>query len=237
MKPTTIFTTALILIAFCVAPISAASDWAWCADQDIFFWNASSDISGYRVMDHRPQIDIQREVVSSPITASSGEVILGTWATPMGSPGVSELGPGLFRFRTYAFASSSSGKTTMKFYIINRSSTGAETALFFGNAITRDIDQTTVPTEYLTSYARRNYTTMFPGDRLVIRINASTDSASPRTVTMDVAGNTNASMVSVSYFLCDESKSTDGMEMVGLPVAICAGFIGALIIDRRRRSN
>lgn len=77
--------------------------------------------------------------------------------------------------------------------------------MFYGNAITTDIERGTTPTEYLTSYARRNYTTFFTGDRLVIRANASTTVASART-TMEVAGNTNASMVSVSYFVCDESS-------------------------------
>lgn len=209
----------------CPVPASVSeTDWPWCADQDIFFWNASSDISGYRCMTHMPEKATQ-SMVTSPSFTSSAEVTLGTWATPPGSPGVSSIGPGLFRFRTYAYASSSSGITSLKFYVLNRSSSGTETNLFYGNAITEDIGGGTVPTEYLLSYARRNYTTLFAGDRLVIRVNASTDSASPRTVTMDVGGNTNASMVSISYFLCRDITSgtaihSSGVVSHGMPIPI-----------------
>lgn len=193
-------------------------------------------------MDHLPQIEDQRSITSSPFSSGT-EVSLGTWITPAGSPGVSVLGPGLWRFRTYAYASSSSGTTTLKFYIINRSATGTETALFFGNAITRDIDKTTVPAEYLTSYARRNYTTMFPGDRLAIRVNASTDSASARTVTMEVAGNTNASMVGVSYFICNQTDEINNAvndtvmfnEGTAAAFGIVGGLVTSVLILRRRK--
>lgn len=223
-----------LLLALTASGVSA--EWPWCADQDIFFWNASSDITGYRVMDHIPELASQKQITSASFSSSSGEVIVGTWATPIGSPGVSQIGPGLFRFRTYASASSSSSVTTLKFYIINRSATGTETNLFYGNAITRDIDQTTVPAEYLTSYARRNYTTLFPGDRLVIRVNASTTSASPRTVTMEVAGNTNASMVSVSYFLCDTYQSQPVNDLpvsAAIPIGALAGLVAFIGIRKR----
>lgn len=198
-------------------------------------------------MDHIPQLSDQRAVTSSPVSTSTGEVTLGTWVTPVGSPGVPQIGPGLFRFRTYAYASSASGKTWLKFYIINRSASGNETVLFFGNAVTRDIDATTVPTEYLTSYARRNYTTMFSGDRLAIRVNASTDSASARTVTMEVAGNTNASMVGVSYFLCDEitnsttTSDIDDAILMNDATAAAFGIVGGLVtsvlILRKRKEK
>lgn len=227
--PVSIFILALLVAA------PAAADWPWCADQDIFFWNASSDISGYRTIAHVPEMDSQRSITSAPFSSGSGEITLGTWITPSGHPGVSTIGPGLFRFRTYAYSSSSSGTTTLKFYIINRSSDGTETNLFYGNAITRDIDKTTLPSEYLTSYARRNYTSLFTGDRLVIRVNASTTSAVARTVTMEVAGNTNASMVSVGYFICAGSDGGTGAEVAAIPLALISGGIGALIMERRRR--
>lgn len=215
---------ALLIVVFCIAPVlSADTDLPWCADQDIFFYNSSSDISGYRVMSNVPEIAPQAQISTASFDSGDGEVILGTWATPVGHPGVTTLGPGLWRFRTYAFASSSTGETTLEFYVINRSASGVETNLFYGNAITRDIDRGTTPTEYLTSYTRRNYTTFFSGDRLVIRVNASTTSGTNRIVTMDVAGNTNASMVSVSYFLCDSilaesSGGGEGSKAGGSPI-------------------
>lgn len=227
-------TAILFIVVFVIVPSHAAFDWPWCGEQDIFLRNDSSDISGYMVMDHLPQIDIQHDITSEPFVAGQ-EVVVGTWITPAGSPGVSALGPGLFRFRTYAYASSSSGITSLKFYIINRSSDGTETNLFYGNAITKDIDKTVVPAEYLTSYARRNYTAMFSGDRLVIRVNATTDSASARTVTLETAGNTNASMVGVSYFLCDSilaesSGGGEGGKTGGSPIGADLVVVPFLVI-------
>lgn len=222
----------LLLILFLVAPAAADS---WCADQDLFFWNASGDISGYRVLDHIPELDSQRSVKVNSFNAASGEVNVGTWVTPAGSPDVTTISPGLWRFRTYAYSTSTSGVTTIKFYAINRSASGVETNLFFGNAITQDVDATGTPKEYLTSYARRNYTTMFPGDRLVIRVNASTTSASLRQLFYEIAGNTNASMVSVSYFECpDGGGSGSGGEAAGAAFGIAGGILGAIIILRRR---
>jgi hypothetical protein len=227
----------VLLILLLIPTASALDDWDWCADQDVFFWNASSDISGYRILDHRPEIDSQRSITTPSFSSSSGEIVVGSWVTPVGSPGVSMLAPGQWRFRTYAYSSSTSGVTTLEFYAINRSSTGVETNLFFGNAITQDIDATGTPNEYLTSYARRNYTTMFPGDRLVIRVNASTTSSSARTLTYLLAGNTNASMVSVSYFICPDAVSGGIGNDAGVLVAGAAmvGLIVGLILIRRKQ--
>jgi len=227
----------LVLFLILTPQVGAIS---WCADQDTFFWNASSDISGYRILNNQPEIETQKSITTPLFSVGSGEIILGTWATPVGSPGVSMISPGLWRFRTYAYSSSTSGTTSLKFYAINRSSSGIETNLFYGNAITQDIDATGTPSEYLTSYARRNYTTMFPGDRLVIRVNASTTSSSARTLTYEIAGNTNASMVSISYFNCPSaggSGAIAGAEGDIILYGMIGGGIGgaALMLLYRRR--
>ena len=220
----------VLILSLCimsVCPVSA--DWDWCYNQDIFFWNASSDITGYRIIDHVPELDSQRSITTPSFSSSSGEVVLGTWVTPAGSPGTYTLAPGLWRFRTYAYSSTTSGETTLKFYAINRSSSGVETNLFYGNAITQDIDATGIPKEYLTSYARRNSTTFFNGDRLVIRANASTSSSSARTLTYSLAGNTNASMVSISYFLCNNDVQNPGMNASATPMDPIVTIIAAMI--------
>jgi hypothetical protein len=234
----------ILLLAVAVITSLAAATFPWCADQDVFFWNASSDISGYRVMNHTPELDSQRSITTPSFSSSSGEIVVGTWATPIGSPGVNTLAPGLWRFRSYAYSSSTSGSTTLKFYAINRSSSGTETNLFYGNAITQDIDATGLPAEYLTSYARRNSTTFFNGDRLVIRVNASTSSSSARTITYLLAGNTNASMVSISYFLCDAVSGSaqassgamaDGSEQLPMNPAIPILSITLIVIISARK--
>ena len=232
----------VFIFILCISTASAANV-PWCGDSDLFFWNASSDISGYRILNNVPEIQSEKSITTPSFAVANGEIIVGTWATPVGTPGVYELAPGLWRFRTYAYSSSTSGSTTLKFYAINRSSTGVETNLFYGTAITQDVDATGVPKEYLTSYARRNTTTMFAGDRLVIRVNASTTSSSARAITYLLAGNTNASMVSVSYFMCDavplssgggSSSSGTTLAMVGIGVAALALFVALYAMNKRK---
>jgi hypothetical protein len=187
------------------AIVNCPETYSWCGRQDVFFYNQSSNLTGYQKLNNVPEKDMQRNITSASITASSGEVTLGTWITDAGSPGTTSLAPGSWDFRSYFTASSSAGRTSANYRIFNQTPNGTKTWLFFGSAITKDIISGTIPAEYQTSYARRNYTTFYPGDRLGIQINVSTDSASARTVKMDLAGNTNASMVSIAYFLCPDT--------------------------------
>ena len=225
--------------ACAVAPVEFP-DWDWCADQDIFFRNDSSDIAGYSVIDHMPQIaSTQYKMVS--VSSGTGSKQLGAWVTPSGSPGVTLLGPGLWRFRVYLNVSSASGTTNYEFKIFNRSSSGIETDLFYGKVIGTDINDLT-PTEHLISYARRNYTTLFTGDRLVIKVNASTSSVAARNAWISLAGNTEASMVGVSYFLCDSEiygGSGNGGVMVAnelpLPIYIPITAAGLTLLLWRRK--
>jgi len=85
-------------------------DWPWCADQDIFFRNDSSDIAGYYVMDHRPQLS-DTAYKSVVVSSATGPQTIGSWILPVGSPNVSVIGPGLWRFRTYLNVSSAVGLT------------------------------------------------------------------------------------------------------------------------------
>jgi hypothetical protein len=214
----------------------AYTAYPWCGDNNVFFWNSSSDVADYRILDHVPELLNQRTITTTSFTSASGQVNISTWITPAGSPGTMTLAPGQFRFRTYAYASSDSGITRIHFYVINRSATGVETNLFYGNAISEDISGGTVPKEYLMSYARRNYTTFFAGDRLVIRAKASTDSAAARTLTLDVAGNTNASMVTMGYFVCNENNANPGARSVPISLFIPAlAIIGAVLFLRRQQ--
>jgi hypothetical protein len=96
--------------------------------------------------------------------------------------------------------------TQYQFVVYNRSSAGTETNLFYGHAITEEINALT-STEYLLSYARRNYTTFFPGDQMVIKVNASTTSVTARDAWITLAGNTRASMVEVGWWICEDCCS------------------------------
>jgi len=233
---------AVLVLLFGQFALAASGDWIWCADQDIFFRNDSSDIAGYSVIDHTPQIaNTQYKTVS--VSSGTGTTQLGAWVTPVGSPGVASIGPGLWRFRVYLNVSSASGTTNYEFKIFNRSSSGTETDLFYGKVIGTDINDLT-PTEHLISYARRNYTTLFSGDRLVIKVNASTSSVAARTAWISLAGNTEASMVGTSYFLCDNEiygSSGNGGVMVAnelpLPFYIPISAAGLSFLAWRRKSR
>jgi len=191
----------LILFLISISGVNALSNhFPWFGHQDVFFGNASSDINDYKIIDQVPERDIQHMLISPPFDSSTGEVLLGNWIIPIDTLDTNILAPGLWRFRIYSHASTSSGLTKLHFYAINRSSSGTETDLFFGQAILLDIERGDIPAEYLLSYARKNYTKFFENDRLVIKINASTDNANSRTITIDLGGNTNASMVSIGYF-------------------------------------
>jgi len=220
----------------------APEDWEacfpWCGIQELFFWNASSDVSGYKILDHYPELSEQREV-NVTISAATGSQQLGAWLSPAGTPGVTTIAPGFWRFRTFHNVSSQVGTTTLEFFIMNRSSTGVETNLFYNKAITEDINSLD-PNEYLLSYARRNATTMFAGDRLLLKVNASTSSVTARKVYMWLAGNTNTSMVQASNFICcdDGSCSGSGSGISGIEwplmvYGLIGGILGALVIIRR----
>jgi hypothetical protein len=231
----------IVLLAIALAmviPVSGVSGgFDWCYHQDIMLWNASSDISGYRIFDHIPEPSIQRSIKSPSVTSATGEKTLGTWLTPAFTD-TTIIAPGRWIFRMYASATSDSGTTSMRYRLFNRSSDGTITYLFFGNAISTDINQGTVPSEYSTYYARRNYTTLFPGDRLGLQINVSTDSAAPRLVTLDVAGNTNASYISSGYWICpdntvvNQSIAHDPTEGKSAPwlLWILSGITGIILI-------
>jgi hypothetical protein len=205
MKQWGLIVALLCAVVILISPVGALSPIPWCAQQDLFFFNQSSaDIAGYRVLQNYPELSNERVLKSPGVTAASGEKTIATFIVPEGEfYKDNSIQPGLWRFRGYFNASSAVGDTTVKYYLINRTSTGTETVLFYGNAITQDIN-TLDMSEYLTSYARRNATALFPGDRLAIRVNVSTTSTAARNVHMAVAGNLHASMVSMAYFHCTD---------------------------------
>jgi hypothetical protein len=224
---------AVLLIALVIP--SGAAAFPWCGIQELFFWNESSDVDGYRVLDHIPELTDQVEV-NVTVSSSTGSKQLGAWLSPAGSPGVATIEPGFWRFRTFHNVSSQVGTTTIEFYIMNRSADGTETNLFYNKAITEDVNSLD-PAEYLLSYARRNSTTLFTGDRLLLKVNASTSSTTARTVYMWLGGNTNTSMAQASNFLCYEDNGSSGGVATGAAVGLAGGMLGAILIARRDKKQ
>lgn len=174
-------------------------------DVNYFFWNDSSDFgTGYNKFATYPQL--QDEVIySATVSQSTGEKTIASFITEP-FPDGKILAPGLTRYRVYLNTSSDVGITTFNFIPYNVSSTGIETRMFFGVPQTLDIN-TRVSSEYLVSYARRNYTYFLPGERLLIRANLSTSSVVSRTGYISVAGTTEASMVQIGYWMDTPNES------------------------------
>ena len=184
----------------------------WCDKPDLFFWwNDTGDITNYRTMNNVPEI---RDQIFTQVTVDQerGPAPLGCWSTPAAKPGVTWIAPGIWRFRTYHNVSPAVGNSYIQFQVFNRSLDGTETDLFYGLILTKEINTLTTE-EYLTSYAKRNWTKLFTGDRLVIKAFGCTTSVNARTISMAVAGNTNASMVSMGWLMCDDDC---GSSMIGL---------------------
>lgn len=176
----------------------------YCFHQDMFLWN-STGTDGNRLLVNYPELDSQRTITSPAFASTSGEITVGTWTTaPFTQDAI--IDPGLWVYSIYAKASSDAGTTTLKYRMFNKTSGGTITWLFFGNAFSEDINSGVLPKQYITSYARRNITWLQTGDRLGIQINASTDNSAARTVSIDLAGNTNASVVSIGYWVCSVSS-------------------------------
>lgn len=166
---------------------------------NFFFWNDSSDFgAGYNKFATYPQLQ-DTVILSATVSSASGAKTLGSFISDPFPNGMT-LGPGLARYRVYLNTSSDVGVTTFDFITYNVSPTGVETRMFFG--VPRSVDiNTQVSSEYLISYARRNYTYFLPAERLLVRANVSTTSVVSRTGYMTVAGTSSASHAQIGYWL------------------------------------
>jgi len=227
-------------------PVPDSTD--WCNTQEIFFWNKVSDLPAYSLMDHYPQIAGETSI-NVTVSSATGSQQIGAFILPIDAlDGIDTLAPGLWRFRGYYSVSSAVGNTTIEYTVFNRSVAGVETDLFYGQAISTDYNSLAVG-ESLLSYARRNYTYFNPGDRLVVKVNASTTSVADRTLYMYLDGNLHASMLQVSRFVCDDTSGTSGgsgatsdsgMTMM-VPLALTSAAFAiatvGLVINRRRKDD
>ena len=180
----------------------SSDEYPICEDMNFFFWNDSSSFGDdYNRLATKPQMS-DAVILSAVVSDVTGEQTIGSFITEPFPTG-KIMGPGLTRYRTYLNVSSAVGTTKYDFIPYNVSPSGIETKMFFGIPRTEEINSLTVD-EYLTSYARRNYTTFLPGERLLIRVNASTTSSVERTAYFNIAGTEAASMVGVGYWICPD---------------------------------
>ena len=175
----------------------------WCDKQDVFFWRSTSDVIAYNKSDHIPQL-ASEQIITKTISVADGRQLIASFITPNDTAyNTFLLAPSEWKFHGYFNISATGGTTTVEYKVYNRTVTGTETDLFFGHAITSDISTVGVPLEYITSYARRNYTYLNYGDRLVVKVYATTTSVPNRNISIILAGNSHASYVELGYFICN----------------------------------
>lgn len=191
--PTTTTTTTGGVTACTLTEIS------WCQKQDLFYWNETSDVDGFQVLRNYPQLSNEAYNYTS-VSRATGQRTVARYISPNFTAPV-VIAPGLWLFTSYFNVSSAVEITQYEFKVFNRSSTGTMTNLFYGHAITDDVNSLT-PELHLLTYARRNWTFLNTGDRLVIEVNASTTSVVARNAWISIAGNLHASSVEAGQFLC-----------------------------------
>lgn len=211
----------------------------WCGVQTLFFQNNHlPDIAGYEQLINYPSGEPEVDE-SVTIQASSGPVLIDTYLTPQGEPGVSEISNGLRRYRTFMYVSSASGLTRLNFTPFIHYSNGTEKNIY--TVMTDDIDSLVV-TEYLTSYTNPNITYLDPNARFGIRVTANTTQPSNIVVHWVYEGTTHYSSVDSGNFICPSYPGSATPISYYIPKQspinplIPIGFVvGAIVIFARKR--
>jgi hypothetical protein len=172
----------------------------------LYFRNTASTIAGYEVLDTTPA-GIPEDTDVVVITAASGSVLLGQYATISGVPNTISIPGGEWTFNIYAKASSTVGTTTITSNVYKRDTGGNETLLF--GSTTPDLDTTTTLYQHT---AIQPGITLDPTDRLVIKHYAQTTRVSAVTVTYYYEGSEHFSRVStplISSYLIEHHNLSD----------------------------
>jgi len=232
----------ILFLLFLISPVTALlppvedPDIPVCGDVNFFFWNDSSDFGAmYNKFSTYPQLQ-DASIYSGTVSSATGEKTIGSFVTDA-FPNGKILAPGLTRYRVYLNTTSDVGVTTFNFIPYNVSPAGVETRMFFG--VPRSVDiNTQIPTEFLISYARRNYTDFLPGERLLIKVNISTTSVIARTGSISIAGTSYASMGTIGYWQCEETQPNYAYQPPTIPLtpfAACVAFAVMCVIIARRK--
>lgn len=229
-------TTFLIVIVLIIGVVCGSS---WCGSTDTFFYannSTTAPTTYYQLVNYPPAAD--QIIPNVTVKNTDGRKLIGIFITPDGQPGVTHLSPMLWRARTYQYVSTASGTTTIEFEVWNRSISGIETGpLFYNKWISDDVNSLD-PSELITSYSRRNATTLFAGDRLMIKVYGQTTHSSNVIVNFVTAGNTNASYTSTGYYDCVSAEdSAMWSEASSAAFGVVGGLVTSVLILKRRRGK
>jgi len=123
---------------------------------------------------------------------TDGEMLLGSFITHEGHPGVSVLPAGSWNWHIYAHVDNITKESYIKFYMYKRSAAGVETLLF--NCQTADVNDIAVTLQHFT-YTHPTPITLLPTDRLVCKAYFYTTRPANVQMTFTYDGLTHASHV------------------------------------------
>jgi hypothetical protein len=170
---------------FILTWIAANNDWEPRSPSSVIalgkiyeFSNTASDISTYdQLLDQATGAEAD---LSIAITSGSGQTLIKSFASVVGSPDVSYIPAGLWDFDYYAYVSAATGTTTLTFTVYKRTNPGGvETQLF--TVTTPNITNTTVAAGTVT-FSLSTDTIVNTTDRIVVKVLAQTTSGSSVTV-------------------------------------------------------
>jgi hypothetical protein len=221
MKPHLLF-----IAMFLILPIASAQP--WCGIQTMYYQNdVAPDIPTYEQLQNYPSGATETDE-SVIVNSSAGYVWIDSYITPLGSPYVLEVKPGLRKYSSYAYVNGASGTTILNFSVFKRDIIGCET--YFYSVETVDIDAL-VPTLYETQYVSPANLSLTLTDRIIIKVYGKTTQPSNIVLHWIYEGTEHYSHVESGYFECVPADYDTSA--VAVLLGLVGGIIGSMIIVRR----
>ena len=170
----------------------------------LYFNHSASDIATYEGLVKVPAGNAESDETAT-VKNTLGFVLVDSYATILGEPGLAQLPAGLWQFRSWNYVSAASGTTAIDFKVYNRTAGGTETFLF--NATSADIDALTA-TLYTTTYAQATPYTISLTDRIVIKVYGRSTHSADITFHWVYDGSTHTSNVQTPLAVADVTTLT-----------------------------
>jgi hypothetical protein len=175
----------------------------WCGLKTIYFDNTATLPVGYESLNATLPEKVQ-VIENVTVINTGGEVLIDSYISPQGLPGITYIESGTEIHHMYAYVSNAGGVTRFNITMFTRDITGVETLRYQGYSA--DIDNLAVA-EVKTNIAHaRLY--MADTDRIVVKIYAVTDSAAAKQLYWIYQGSSHASYIESAYFNCAAPTTT-----------------------------
>ena len=174
----------------------------------LFFNHSASDIATYEGLVKVPAGNAEADETAT-VKNALGFVLVDSYATVVGEPGLAQLPAGLWQFNSWDYVDTASGTTVIDFKIYNRTAGGTETFLF--NVTSSDIDAL-VATLYTTTYAQATPYTISLTDRIVIKVYGRSTHSADVTFHWVYDGSTHTSNVQTPLAVADPTTLTFGAQ-------------------------